>query len=158
MWGSTWKSWNFTKWGIGCDFSFMLLPMSNEPKIIVTCQKLEFQSGDFSWTRINLNTVAFVSRFLEVLDYYTNMFESTDATLNREHIEWIDVEQHYLMSDIDNIIAWGEMEIVEWNELLVKWKSRFRMIDFNTCPPNFLVNNKIKMLNKISWAYWIVDK
>ncbi|XP_009761823.1 scarecrow-like transcription factor PAT1 [Nicotiana sylvestris] len=94
----------------------------------------------------NTNTAAFFPRFLEMLDYYTAMFESIDATLSRAHKERINVEQHCLAKDIVNIIACEGIERVERHELLGKWKSRFRMAGFSPYPLSSLVNSTIKAL------------
>ncbi|GAA0143705.1 hypothetical protein LIER_04321 [Lithospermum erythrorhizon] len=94
----------------------------------------------------NTNTAPFFPRFLETFDYYEAMFESIDVTLPREHKDRINVEQHCLARDVVNIIACEGAERVERQELLGKWKSRFRMAGFKPCPLSSLVNATIKSL------------
>lgn len=94
----------------------------------------------------NTNTAPFFPRFLEALDYYSAMFESIDVTLQREHKERINVEQHCLARDVVNVIACEGRERVERHELLGKWKSRFKMAGFSPYPLSSLVNATIKTL------------
>ncbi|KAM7498417.1 hypothetical protein LguiA_022831 [Lonicera macranthoides] len=94
----------------------------------------------------NTNTAAFYPRFLETMDYYTAMFESIDVTLERDHKERINVEQHCLARDVVNIVACEGTERVERHELLGKWKLRFRMAGFTPYPLSSLVNATIKTL------------
>lgn len=95
---------------------------------------------------LNTNTAPFYPRFLEVVDYYTAMFESIDATLPRQHKERINVEQHCLARDVVNVIACEGTERVERHELLGKWRSRFEMAGFRPYPLSSLVNATIKTL------------
>ncbi|CAI0383559.1 unnamed protein product [Linum tenue] len=94
----------------------------------------------------NTNTAPFFPRFLETLDYYTAMFESIDVTLQRDHKERINIEQHCLAKDVVNVIACEGRERVERLELLGKWRSRFVMAGFTQCPLSSLVNATIKTL------------
>lgn len=94
----------------------------------------------------NTNTAAFFPRFLEVLDYYTAIFESIDTTLPREDRDRISVEQHCLARDIVNIIACEGEERVERHEVHGKWKARFKMAGFAPHPLSSLVNGTIKAL------------
>ncbi|XP_059661193.1 scarecrow-like protein 21 [Cornus florida] len=107
----------------------------------------------------NTNTAAFFPRFIEALNYYTAMFESIDVTLQREHKERINVEQHCLARDVVSVIACEGTERVERHELFGKWKSRFRMAGFTPYPLSSLVNATIKMLlEKYSKKYRLAER
>jgi hypothetical protein len=96
----------------------------------------------------NTNTSPFLPRFLEMLSYYTAMFESIDVMLPRNHKERINVEQHCLARDVVNIIACEGAERIERHELLGKWKSRFSMAGFEPYPLSSLVSASIRALLK----------
>ncbi|XP_059285287.1 scarecrow-like protein 21 [Lycium ferocissimum] len=107
----------------------------------------------------NTNTAPFFPRFLEVLDYYSAMFESIDVTLERDKKERINVEQHCLARDIVNVIACEGEERVERHELLGKWKSRLAMAGFRQYPLSSYVNSVIKsLLRCYSEHYTLVEK
>lgn len=107
----------------------------------------------------NTNTAAFLPRFLEVLEYYSAMFESIDSTLGRDRKERINVEQHCLARDIVNIIACEGKERVERHELLGKWRSRLTMAGFKPYPLSGYVNSVIgKLLKCYSENYTLVEK
>lgn len=107
----------------------------------------------------NTNTAAFFPRFLEVLDYYTAVFESMDVTLPRDRKNRIKVEQHCLARDIVNIIACEGKERVERHELFRKWRSRFMMAGFKQYPLSSYVNSVIRNLLKCySENYTLVEK
>ncbi|CAH1449845.1 unnamed protein product [Lactuca virosa] len=107
----------------------------------------------------NTNTAAFFPRFLEVLDYYTAMFESMDVTLPIDRKKRIKVEQHCLARDIVNIIACEGKERVERHELLMKWRSRFMMAGFTQCSLSPYVNSVIRnLLKRYSENYTLVEK
>jgi hypothetical protein len=92
------------------------------------------------------NTTPFLMRFTETMDYYSAMFESIDANLQRDSKERINVEQHCLAKDIVNIIACEGKDRVERHELLGKWKSRLTMAGFKPYPLSSYVNSVIKKL------------
>ncbi|ERM99617.1 hypothetical protein AMTRI_Chr10g230380 [Amborella trichopoda] len=94
----------------------------------------------------NTNTAPFLHRFVEVLSYYSAVFESIDVTLPRDSKERISVEQHCLARDIVNVIACEGQERVERHELLGKWKLRFMMAGFSPYPLSSSVNSTIKSL------------
>lgn len=107
----------------------------------------------------NTNTAAFLPRFVEVLDFYSAMFESIDATLARDRKDRINVEQHCLARDIVNIIACEGKERVERHELFRKWRSRLTMAGFKQYPLSSYVNSVIKNLLKYySEHYTLVEK
>ncbi|KAI3509948.1 hypothetical protein L1887_25473 [Cichorium endivia] len=107
----------------------------------------------------NTNTAAFFPRFLEVLDYYTAIFESIDASLPRDRKKQINVEQHCLARDIVNIIACEGKERVERHELFMKWRSRFMMAGFTQYPLSSYVNSVIRsLLKRYSENYTLVEK
>ncbi|XP_071725840.1 chitin-inducible gibberellin-responsive protein 1-like [Rutidosis leptorrhynchoides] len=107
----------------------------------------------------NTNTAAFFPRFVEVLDYYSAMFESLDATLARDRRDRINVEQHCLARDIVNIIACEGKERVERHELFGKWRSRLTMAGFKQYPLSSYVNSVIRNLLKCySEHYTLIEK
>lgn len=94
----------------------------------------------------NVNTAKFYHRFQEAFSYYSAMFESIDVTLQRDHKERINVEQHCLAGEIVNILACEGAEREERHELLGKWRSRFTMAGFSPFPLSSYVNATIKNL------------
>ncbi|KAK6155308.1 hypothetical protein DH2020_009556 [Rehmannia glutinosa] len=145
---------------LAVNFAFMLHHMPDESvstenhrdRLLRMVKSLNPKVVTLVEQECNTNTAAFYPRFLEVLDYYTAMFESIDVTLGREHKERINVEQHCLARDVVNIIACEERERVERHEPLRKWRSRFEMAGFSPCPLSSLVNATIKTLLK-SYCY-----
>lgn len=96
----------------------------------------------------NTNTAPFFARFVEVLDYYTSMFESIDVALPRESKDRVNVEEQCLARDIVNVIACEGMDRVERHELTGKWRARMSMAGFRPHPLSSYVNDTIKMLLK----------
>ncbi|CAH9137088.1 unnamed protein product [Cuscuta epithymum] len=94
----------------------------------------------------NTNTAPFLPRFLETLDYYTAVFESIDAVLQRDHKNRILVEQHCLAKGVVNVVSCEGTDRVERHEVMGKWKSRFLMAGFQPYPLNPQVNRTIKEL------------
>ncbi|KAJ7571385.1 hypothetical protein O6H91_01G161600 [Diphasiastrum complanatum] len=94
----------------------------------------------------NTNTNPFFPRFMEVLSYYTAVFESLDVTLPRESRERVNVEQKCLARDIVNIIACEGPERVERMEVTGKWRARMAMAGLQPYPLSSFVNNTIKAL------------
>ncbi|CAK7338324.1 unnamed protein product [Dovyalis caffra] len=106
----------------------------------------------------NTNTTAFLTRFVETLNYYLAMFESIDVTLPRDQKERISVEQHCLARDMVNVIACEGKERVERHELFGKWKSRFMMAGFQQYPLSTYVNSVIRsLLRCYSEHYTLVE-
>ncbi|XP_047342406.1 scarecrow-like transcription factor PAT1 [Impatiens glandulifera] len=140
---------------IAVNFAFVLHRMPDESvlgtdnhrdRVLRTVKSLSPKVVTLVEQESNTNTSAFFPRFMECLDYYTAMFESIDVTLPRGHRERIEVEQHCLARDVVNVIACEGMERVERNELLGKWKLRFRMAGFCSYPLSSLVNGTIRTL------------
>ncbi|KAK2648444.1 hypothetical protein Ddye_015933 [Dipteronia dyeriana] len=139
---------------VAVNFAFMLHHMPDESvstenyrdRLLMLVKRLSPKVVTLVEQESNTNTSAFYPRFLEALNYYTAMFESIDVTLQRDHKERINVEQHCLARDIVNIIACEGPERVERHELLGKWKSRFKMAGFRPYPLSSVVNAMIKTL------------
>ncbi|KAI3774856.1 hypothetical protein L1987_49419 [Smallanthus sonchifolius] len=107
----------------------------------------------------NTNTTAFYPRFSEALDYYNAVFESMDASFERENKERINVEQHCLAKGVVNVIACERDERVERHELVGNWKLRFMMAGFNPYPLNSVVNRTIKtLMKKYSERYRVEER
>ncbi|KAK9092163.1 hypothetical protein Syun_027074 [Stephania yunnanensis] len=107
----------------------------------------------------NTNTTAFVTRFMETLNFYSAMFESIDVVMPRESKDRINVEQLCLARDIVNIIACEEKERIERHELLGKWKSRLTMAGFQPRPLSPYVNSVIKgLLRYYSQHFTMTEK
>eukprot|EP00250_Pteridium_aquilinum_P035241 c8970_g1_i1 orf=129-1967(+) len=96
----------------------------------------------------NTNTAPFFARFIEVLDYYTSMFDSIDVALPRESKDRVNVEEQCLARDIVNVIACEGAERVERHELTGKWRARMSMAGFRPHPLSGYVNDTISMLLK----------
>ncbi|MCO5554896.1 hypothetical protein L7F22_008434 [Adiantum nelumboides] len=94
----------------------------------------------------NTNTTPFFTRFIEVLNYYTSIFESIDVVLPRESKDRVTVEEQCLARDIVNVIACEGTERVERLELTGKWRARLSMAGFRPHPLSSYVNDTIKML------------
>ncbi|XP_057544722.1 scarecrow-like protein 21 [Amaranthus tricolor] len=96
----------------------------------------------------NTNTPPFLHRFVEMLKYYTAMFESIDVALARNDKKRINAEMHCLARDIVNMIACEDSERVERHELFGKWRARLSMAGFTQLPLSTSVKESIKGLLK----------
>ncbi|XP_021831680.1 scarecrow-like protein 13 [Prunus avium] len=96
----------------------------------------------------NTNTSPFFSRFVEMVEYYTAMFESIDVARPRDDKQRISAEMHCVARDIVNMIACEGAERVERHELLGKWKSRLTMDGFTPYPLSPKVTEAIRSLLK----------
>ncbi|KAL5574926.1 hypothetical protein UlMin_016625 [Ulmus minor] len=94
----------------------------------------------------NTNTSPFYARFVEMMDYYTAMFESIDVARPRNDKQRISAEQHCVARDIVNMIACDGADRVERHELLGKWRSRLMMAGFKQCPLSSSVTGAVKKL------------
>ncbi|KAI4365028.1 hypothetical protein MLD38_021050 [Melastoma candidum] len=107
----------------------------------------------------NTNTSPFIPRFLEMLDYYTAMFESIDAARPRDDKKRISAEQHCVARDIVNMVACEGADRVERHELLGKWRSRLTMAGFHQLPLSRSVGDAIcRMLREYSENYRVDDR
>lgn len=107
----------------------------------------------------NTNTTPFLTRFSEVMGFYSAMFESIDVTMARDSKDRINVEQQCLARDLVNVIACEGKDRVERHELLGKWKLRFTMAGFQPYPLSPLVNSVIRtLLGRYSEHYTPVEK
>ncbi|MQM22535.1 hypothetical protein Taro_055587 [Colocasia esculenta] len=107
----------------------------------------------------NTNTIPFLARFVETLDYYSAVFESIDVKPRCDSKERINVEQCCLAKDIVNIIACEDKDRVERHELLGKWKSRLGMAGFKPYPLSSYVNSVIRaLLRSHSDKYTLLEK
>ncbi|CAL4972829.1 unnamed protein product [Urochloa decumbens] len=98
----------------------------------------------------NTNTAPFLTRFREVYDYYSALFDSLDATLPRESPDRMNVERQCLAREIVNILACEGPDRVERYEVAGKWRARMAMAGFTPCPFN---NNVISGIKSILKSY-----
>lgn len=96
----------------------------------------------------NTNTTPFLSRFREVYDYYSALFDSLDATLPRESPDRMNVERQCLAREIVNILACEGPDRVERYEVAGKWRARMAMAGFVPSPFNSSVIDGIRSLLK----------
>jgi hypothetical protein len=96
----------------------------------------------------NTNTAPFLTRFREVYDYYSALFDSLDATLPRESPDRMNVERQCLAREIVNILACEGPDRVERYEVAGKWRARMTMAGFAPCPFNSNVIGGIRSLLK----------
>ncbi|XP_068324453.1 scarecrow-like protein 13 [Pyrus communis] len=96
----------------------------------------------------NTNTSPFFSRFSEMVDYYTAMFESIDVARPRDDKQRINAEAHCVARDIVNMVACEGAERVERHELFGKWRSRLMMDGFTQYPLSPKVTAAIRILLK----------
>jgi hypothetical protein len=92
----------------------------------------------------NTNTAPFLTRFREVYDYYSALFDSLDATLPRESPDRMNVERQCLAREIVNILACEGPDRVERYEVAGKWRARMTMAGFKPCPFNSNVISGIR--------------
>ncbi|KAJ3707778.1 hypothetical protein LUZ61_011483 [Rhynchospora tenuis] len=97
---------------------------------------------------VNANTAPFYTRFGEVYNYYSAIFESLDATLPRESADRMNVEKQCLAREIVNIVACEGPDRIERYEAAGKWKARMMMAGFVSSPFNSNVSGSIKALLK----------
>ncbi|KAM1460190.1 hypothetical protein ACFX2I_037041 [Malus domestica] len=96
----------------------------------------------------NTNTSPFFSRFVEMVDYYTAMFESIDVACPRDDKQRISAEMHCVARDIVNMVACEGAERVERHEPFGKWRSRLTMDGFTPYPLSPKVTEAIRVLLK----------
>lgn len=96
----------------------------------------------------NTNTTPFPSRFREVYDYYSALFDSLDATLPRESPDRMNVERQCLAREIVNILACEGPDRVERYEVAGKWRARMAMAGFVSSPFNSGAIDGIRSLLK----------
>lgn len=107
----------------------------------------------------NTNTSPFYVRFLEIVDYYTAMFESIDAAKTRHDKQRIGAEQHCVARDIVNMVACEGFERVERHEPLGKWRSRLSMAGFKPCELGSSVGSVVRdMLTEYSPNYHVEER
>lgn len=97
---------------------------------------------------VNTNTAPFLPRFAEAYNYYSAVFDSLDATLQRDSQERINVERQCLARDIINIIACEGEERIERYEVAGKWRARMMMAGFTPSPISQNVKDEIRKLIK----------
>ncbi|KAL6620277.1 hypothetical protein ACP70R_035416 [Stipagrostis hirtigluma subsp. patula] len=96
----------------------------------------------------NTNTTPFLTRFREVYDYYSALFDSLDATLPRESADRMNVERQCLAREIVNILACEGPDRVERYEVAGKWRARMAMAGFEPSPFDSNVIDGIRSLLK----------
>ncbi|XP_062179696.1 scarecrow-like protein 1 [Phragmites australis] len=96
----------------------------------------------------NTNTTPFLTRFREVYDYYSALFDSLDSTLPRESPDRMNVERQCLAREIVNILACEGPDRVERYEVAGKWRARMAMAGFVPSPFNSNVIDGIRSLLK----------
>ncbi|KAL8148322.1 scarecrow-like protein 8 [Apium graveolens] len=78
---------------------------------------------------MNANTASFVARVNETCGYYAALFESLDATVPRNKVERVKIEEG-LSRKMCNSVACEGRDRVERCEVLGKWRARMRMAGF----------------------------
>ncbi|KAA8546500.1 hypothetical protein F0562_002761 [Nyssa sinensis] len=97
---------------------------------------------------MNTNTAPFLPRFAEAYNYYSAVFDSLDATLQRHSQDRMNVERQCLAREIINIVACEGEERIERYEVAGKWRARMMMAGFTSCPISRNVNEAIRKLIK----------
>ncbi|KAM0069241.1 putative transcription factor GRAS family [Helianthus debilis subsp. tardiflorus] len=82
---------------------------------------------------LNTNTASFTARVNDVFGYYTALVDSFDATIGRESVERVKIEEG-LSRRIGNSVACEGRERVERCEVFGKWRARMRMAGFDQKP------------------------
>ncbi|KAK1399509.1 scarecrow-like protein 8 [Heracleum sosnowskyi] len=88
------------------------------PKVVTLVEK-----------EMNANTASFVARVNETCGYYGALFESLDATVPRNKVERVKIEEG-LSRKMCNSVACEGRDRVERCEVLGKWRARMRMAGF----------------------------
>ncbi|XP_047341049.1 scarecrow-like protein 1 [Impatiens glandulifera] len=97
---------------------------------------------------MNTNTSPFLQRFSEAYNYYYAVFDSLNATLPRDSMDRLSVENQCLARDLVNIVACEGEERIERYEVAGKWRARMTMAGFESCPMSHNVNDSIRKLIK----------
>ncbi|XP_019149665.1 PREDICTED: scarecrow-like protein 8 [Ipomoea nil] len=82
---------------------------------------------------LNGNTAPFVARVNEACGYYGALFDSLDATVSRENIFRVGIEEG-LGRKMGNSVACEGRDRVERCEVLGKWRARLSMAGFTAMP------------------------
>lgn len=78
---------------------------------------------------MNCNTAPFLGRVNDILEYYGALFESLDATLSRDYMDRLRIEEG-LSRKMCNSIACEGRDRVERCEVFGKWRARMGMAGF----------------------------
>lgn len=108
---------------------------------------------------VNTNTAPFLPRFAEAYSYYSAVFDSLDATLQRDSQERINVEKQCLARDIINIVACEGEERIERYEVAGKWRARMMMAGFTPSSISQNVKDEIrKLIQQYSDRYKVKEE
>lgn len=92
---------------------------------------------------LNGNTAPFVARVNEASGYYGALFDSLDATVPRENMVRVRIEEG-LGRKMANSVACEGRDRVERCEVLGKWRARLSMAGFNAMPMNQHVADSLR--------------
>ncbi|CAH9123516.1 unnamed protein product [Cuscuta epithymum] len=92
---------------------------------------------------LNGNTAPFAARVNEACGYYAALFDSLDATVPRDSIDRVRIEEG-LGRKMANSVACEGRDRVERCEVLGKWGARLGMAGFNSVPMSQHVGNSLR--------------
>ncbi|XP_075111511.1 scarecrow-like protein 8 [Nicotiana tabacum] len=91
---------------------------------------------------LNGNTAPFLARVNEACGYYGALFDSLDATVSRDNLERVRIEEG-LSRKMANSVACEGRDRVERCEVFGKWRARMSMAGFVQRPMSQLVANSL---------------
>ncbi|CAN4087705.1 unnamed protein product [Withania somnifera] len=93
---------------------------------------------------MNGNTAPFLARVNEACGHYGALFDSLNATMSRDNIERVRIEEG-LSRKMANSVACEGRDRVERCEVFGKWRARMSMAGFGPRPMSQLVANSLRM-------------
>ncbi|CAN4085861.1 unnamed protein product [Withania somnifera] len=93
---------------------------------------------------MNGNTAPFLARVKEACGHYGALFDSLDATVPRDNVERVRIEEG-LSRKMANSVACEGRDRVERCEVFGKWRARMSMAGFGPRPVSQLVSNSLRM-------------
>lgn len=93
---------------------------------------------------LNGNTAPFLARVNEACGHYGALFDSLDATVSRDNMERVRIEEG-LSRKMANSVACEGRDRVERCEVFGKWRARMSMAGFGPRPVSQLVANSLRL-------------
>ena len=110
---------------------------------------------------MNTNTAPFMARVTETCSYYGALFDSIEATMNRDNSERVKIEEG-LGRKLANSVACEGRDRVERCEVFGKWRARMGMAGFELKPlsQNVSENLKAKLTaeNRVNPGFTVTDQ
>ncbi|KAM4076326.1 hypothetical protein ACJW30_12G055000 [Castanea mollissima] len=109
---------------------------------------------------MNTNTAPFMARVTETCSYYGALFDSFEATMKRDTLERVKIEEG-LSRKLGNSVACEGRDRVERCEVFGKWRARMGMAGFELKPLSQKVSETLKAKlteNRVNPGFTVTDQ